>query len=148
MEYIAAKCPKKSSSGPSFLHNTQAKKQLYDSQKLTLHPDSKTQVGQVLASYLVKSLTQNSPITYVIIDSEATDHFFSNKDFFSIYTEYKHKFQTGIGEKITAHGYEKDDLRMGDLKHIVYTPTVTYMSWGPGARTQFIKYYTFSQKRY
>lgn len=42
MKYIAAKCLEKSNSRPSSSYNTQAKKQLYYSQKVTWHRDSKT----------------------------------------------------------------------------------------------------------
>ena len=112
----------------------QAIKQLCYSQKVTQHPNSKTQVGQLLSLCLVKSLTQNSPIISVIIDYGATDHFFSNKDLFSKYTEYKHEFETGTRKKITAHSYGNVDLRMSDLKVIVNTLTVINVSWASKLR--------------
>ena len=41
----------------------------------------------------------------MIINSGATDHFFANCAYFSIYKEYYQEFQTGSGEILTAHGY-------------------------------------------
>ncbi len=69
-----------------------------------------------------------NPITSVIIDSGTTDHFFSNWDLFSTYTENEHEFETGIGEKLVAHGYGKVELRMSDLKSNINTLTVTNVS--------------------
>ena len=77
---------------------------------------------------MVGSRPQNL-VTSVIIDSGATDHFFSNQDLFSIYTEYKHEFEIGIREKIAAHGYGNVDFRMTDLTDYVNTLTVTNVSW-------------------
>ena len=127
--HIAAKCPEKSSSASS---SSSTKKKLCYTQKVTTqHPDSKTKVGQVLASCLVGSRPQKFSVTSVIIDSGATDHFFSNRDLFSTYTEYEHEFETGSGEKIAAHGYGNVDLRMSDLKGNINTLTVTNVSWAP-----------------
>ncbi len=72
--------------------------------KIHQSPHLETKVGQVLTSCLVGSRFRN-PITSVIIDSGATDHFFNNRDLFSTYTEYKNEFETWAGEKIVAHGY-------------------------------------------
>ena len=127
MRHIAAKCPEKSSNPTS---SSSSKKKLCYAQKVTHHPISKTKVSQVLASCLVGSRPRN-PITSVIIDSGATDHFFSNRDLFSTYTEYEHEFETGTGEKIAAHGYGNIDLRMNDLTGNVNTLTVTNVSWAP-----------------
>ena len=125
--HIAAKCPEKSSNSSS---SSSSKDKLCYTQKFTNHPISKTKVGQVLASCLVGSRLRN-PITSVIIDSGATDHFFSNRDLFSTYTEYEHEFETGAGEKIVAHGYGNVNLRMSDLEGNINTLTVTHVSWAP-----------------
>ncbi len=125
--HIAAKCPEKSS---NFTSSSLSKKKLCYTQKLTNHPISKTKFDQVLTLCLVGSRLWN-PITSVIIESGATDHFFSNRDLFSIYTEYEHGFETGAGENIVAHGYGNVDLRMSDLKGNINTLTVTNVSWTP-----------------
>ncbi len=72
-----------------------------------------------------------NPITSIIIDSDATDYFFCNRDLFSTYTEYEHEFKTWTGEKIVAHGYDNVDLGMSDLKGNINTLTVTNVSWAP-----------------
>ena len=78
---------------------------------------------------MVRSCSQKCSITSVIIDSGTTDYLFSNRDLFSIYTEYKHKFEIGSGKKIAAHGYGNVDLRMSDLKGNSNTLTITNISW-------------------
>ncbi len=124
MGHIAAKCPKKSSNATS---SPSSKKKLCYAQKVTHYPISKTKVSQVLASCLVESRPRN-PITSVIIDSGATDHFFSNRDLFSTYTEYEHLFEIRTGEKISAHSYGNVDLRMSDHQGNTNTLTVTNVS--------------------
>ena len=87
--HIAAKCPEKSS---NYSFSSSSKKKFCYIQKVTNHhPVSKIKVDHVLASCLVQSPPRNL-VTSVIIDSGARDHFFSNRDLFSTYTEYKHKF--------------------------------------------------------
>ena len=98
-------------------------------QEATQHSDSKTKVGQELASCLVISRPQNFPVTSVIINSRATDHFLCNRDLFTIYTKYEHEFQTGTGEKIAANGYGNVDLRLSDYDDNITILTVTNMSW-------------------
>ncbi len=127
MRHIAAKCSKKSSNSTSSFSR---KKKLCYTQKFLNYPISKTKVGQVLTSCLVGSRFRN-PITYVIIDSGAMDHFFSNRDLFSTYKKYKHEFETKVGEKIVAYGYSNVDLRMRDLKGNINTLTVTNVSLAP-----------------
>ena len=63
-----------------------SKKKLCYIQKVTYHSISKIKVSQVLVLYLIKSRSKN-PIISIIIDSGITDHFLSNRDLFSIYTE-------------------------------------------------------------
>ena len=118
-------CLKKSSNPiSSFL----SKKKLCYAQKVTHYPIPKTKVSQILASYLVGSHFQN-PVTSVIIDSGATDYFFSNWDLFSTYTEYKYKFGIKTGEKIAACNYGNINLRMTDCTGNIHTSTITNMSW-------------------
>ena len=90
LRQIAAKCPVKCSSASSF--SLTKKKLCYTKKVTTEHPDSKSKIGQVLASCLVRSRLQKFSITSVIINFGVTDNFFSNQDLFSIYTEYKHEF--------------------------------------------------------
>ena len=77
---------------------------------------------------MVESRPQN-PVISIIIDSGATDHFFSNQDLFSSYTEYRHQFETETIEKISANGYSNIDLRMSDHQGNINTLTVTNMRW-------------------
>ncbi len=100
--------------------------------KVTQHPNLKTKVGQVLASCLVTSRPQNFPVTSVIIDSGAIDHFFCNRDLFTTYTKYEHEFQTGTGEKIAAHDYGNVDVRLSDHESNISILTVTNVSLVPG----------------
>ena len=125
--HITAKCPEKSNNPIS---SSSSKKKLCYTQKSTNHFISKAKVGQVLALCLVGSRFQN-PITFVIIYSGATDHFFSNRDLFSTYKEYEYEFETSTREKIVAHGYGNINLRMSELKGNINTLKVTYVSWVP-----------------
>ncbi len=50
-----------------------------------------------------------------VIDSEATDHFFSNRAYLSTYDEYHHEFQTGSGEVLETQGYLDDVVRLAHL---------------------------------
>ncbi len=131
MRQIAAKCPKKFNSRTSFSRTTQSKKRLCYTPKVTQHRNLKTKVGQVLASCLVTSHPQNFPVTPVIIDSGATDYFFCNRDLFTTYTKYQHKFQTGSGEKIATHDYGNVDVRLSDHEGNISILTVNNVSWAP-----------------
>lgn len=90
MEYIAVKCPEKSSNSTS---SFSSKKKLCYIEKVTYHAISKIQVSQVLALFLVGSRFWNL-VTSVIIDSGTTNHIFNNRDLFSIYRKYEHQFKT------------------------------------------------------
>ena len=65
----------------------------------------------------------------VIIDSGATDHFFSNRDFFSTYTEYYHEFQTDPGQVLPAFGYGDVVLNMVQQDKNINVLTVKNISW-------------------
>lgn len=43
------------------------------------------------------------------------DYFFRNRDLFATYTEYEHKFEIEIKEKIRAHSYSNINLKITDL---------------------------------
>lgn len=58
-----------------------------------------------LASCTINAESLESSIQKVIIDPGATDHFFSNRTYFSTYEEYHREFQNGSGELLKAHGY-------------------------------------------
>ncbi len=126
---IIGKCPEKSNSRTSSSQTTQAKKVFCYTQKVTKHPNSKTKVGQALASCLVKSRPKNSLVTSVIINSGATDLFFCNRDLSTIYREYENEFQTGTGQKIAAHCYGNVHLRLSDHEGNITILTVTKVSW-------------------
>lgn len=78
MRYIVAKYPEKSNFKTSTSQTVQIKKRLYYTQKVTQSLNSKTKIDQVLVLYLVISRPQNFPITFIIINSRAIDHFFCN----------------------------------------------------------------------
>ncbi len=59
---------------------------------------------KTLASCTMNAEFPKSSFQNIIIDSGATDHFFSNHVYFSKYEEYHHKFQTGTGEVLTSYG--------------------------------------------
>ena len=86
---------------------------------------------KALASYFVNAEFPESSVQKVIIDSGATDHFFSNRAYFSTYTEHHHEFQTGSGEVLAAHGYGDVDLRLAhpDGSEIIWT--IKKVSWAP-----------------
>ncbi len=67
----------------------------------------------------------------MIIDSGATDHFFTNRAYFSTYEEYHHEFQTGSGKILTAHGYGDVVLRLAHRDGSEVTWTVKKVSWAP-----------------
>ncbi len=60
---------------------------------------------KALTSGNVNAESLNSSVQKIIINFRATDHFFSNRAYFSIYEEYHHEFQTGSGEVLAAHSY-------------------------------------------
>ena len=146
MRQIAAKCPKKFNSTTSFSRNTQSKKRLCYTPKVTQHRNLKTKVGQVLASCLVTSRSQNFPVTSVIIDSGAIDHFFCNRDLITTYTKYEHEFQTGTGEKIAAHDYGNVDVRLSDHEGNISILTVTIVSWASELGHNLLKIIPLAKK--
>lgn len=76
MGHIAAKSPKKSS---SISFSSLTKKKLCYTQKINIqHLDPKIKVGQVLASYLIRSCFQNFLVNSIIINSKTINHFFNN----------------------------------------------------------------------
>ena len=68
---------------------------------------------------------------YVIIDTGATDHFFSNRGFFTTYAEYYHEFQTGSGQVLPAFGYGDVVLNMIQEDGSINVLTVKDVSWAP-----------------
>ena len=86
---------------------------------------------KALASCTVNAKLPESSVQKIIIDSGATDHFFSNRAYFSTYEEHHHEFQTSSGEILTAHGYGDVVLRLAhpDGSEVVWT--ITKVSWAP-----------------
>ena len=86
---------------------------------------------KALASCTVNAEFPKSSVQKIIIDSGATDHFFSNRTYFSTYEEYHHEFQTGSGEILTAHGYGDVVLRLAhpDGSEVIWT--IKKVSWAP-----------------
>lgn len=80
---------------------------------------------------MIRPRSQKFSIISIVIHFKTIDHFFSNQDLFSTYTEYEHKFKIGLGEKITALGYSNINLRMSNLKGNINTLTVINISWVP-----------------
>ncbi len=80
---------------------------------------------------MLGGISLSKPNHFCYYRPDATDHFFSNRDLFSTYTEYEHEFETGVGEKILAHGYGNVDLGMSDFKVNINTLTLTNVSWAP-----------------
>lgn len=80
---------------------------------------------KALASCTLNAEFPESSIQKIIIDSGATDHFFSNRAYFSTYEEHHHGFQTGSGEVLTAYGYGDVVLRLAhpDVSEVVWTTT-------------------------
>ncbi len=67
----------------------------------------------------------------MIIDSGVTDHFFTNRAYFSTYEEYHHEFQTGSGEILTAHWYGDVVLHLAHPDGSEVTWTIKKVSWAP-----------------
>ena len=65
--------------------------------------------------YIVKTKLLNLFDEKIIIDSGATDTFFANCAYFSIYEEYYHEFQTGQGGIISVNGYSNIILLLAYL---------------------------------
>ena len=86
---------------------------------------------KAFASCSVNTEFSESSVQKVIIDSGATDHFFSNRAYFSSYEEYHHEFQTGSGEVLTAYGYGDVILHLAhpDGSEVIWT--IKKVSWAP-----------------
>ncbi len=67
----------------------------------------------------------------MIIDSEATDHFFTNRAYFSTYEKYHHEFQTGFEKILRAQGYGDVVLRLVHPDGSEVTWTIKNVSWAP-----------------
>lgn len=122
--YILAKYLKKSSDSTT---SSSDKKKLCYIQKVTDHLFSKTKISHVLVIYLIGSCPQN-PVIFIIIGSSTKYHFFSNRDLFTIYTEYDYQFEIRIGEKISAQSYGNIDLKITDHQSNTNILTVTNIS--------------------
>lgn len=60
---------------------------------------------KALASYNVNAEFLKSSVSKIIIDFGVTDHFFSNRVYFSTYEKYHPKFQTAFEEVLEAYEY-------------------------------------------
>ncbi len=139
--HISANCPENNekgstSSGASNNKSTtsenstakgKAKKMNCFSRKIL----SKDQPEQALAFSSITYCQQQSLTTSIIIDSGATDHFFTNKDLITNYREHRHVFETGSGEKVIAHGYGDVILQYQSLDGTINTLTVSNVSCAP-----------------
>lgn len=83
------------------------------------------------ASCTVTSKHHESSVKGVIIDSGATDHFFTNRAFFSTYEEYHYEFRTGSGEILTAYRYRNVVLHLAHPDDLEVTWAVKKISWAP-----------------
>ena len=86
---------------------------------------------KALTSFTVNVESLESSVQKVIIDSGATDHFFLNCAYFSIYEEYHHEFQPGSGEVLTAYGYGDIILRLAHPNGSEVNWTIKKISWAP-----------------
>ncbi len=84
-----------------------------------------------LASCTVSNKHHESSVEKMIIDSGATDHFFTNNAYFSTYEDYHQWFQTGSGKILTADGYGDVVLRLAhpDDSEVIWT--IKKVSWAP-----------------
>ncbi|MCJ1471324.1 hypothetical protein MMC07_009972 [Pseudocyphellaria aurata] len=75
--------------------------------------------------------TTSLPNSKVILDCGATDYFFSNRDFFTTYTEHYHEFQTGLGQILAAYGYGNVRLIMVYQNQKTNVINLSNVSWVP-----------------
>ena len=87
--------------------------------------------AKALASCTLNAEFPESSVQKVIIDSGATDHFFSNRAYFSTYKEHHHEFQTGSGEVLAAHGYGDVVLHLAHPDGLEVIWTIKKVSWAP-----------------
>ncbi len=92
---------------------------------------SRDQPEQALAVFSITYRQQQSLTTTIIIDPGATDHFITNKDLITNYRKYRHVFETGSGEKVTAHGYGDVILQLQSLDETINTLAVSNVSLAP-----------------
>ncbi len=101
-----------------------------------------SQVDQSLyilpSSCTVTSKHHESFVEKVIIDSGVTDHFFTNRAYFSTYEEYHHEFQTGSGKILIAYGYRDVVLRLPHPDSSEVTWTIKKVSWAPSLRNNLL----------
>ena len=117
----------KSTTSENSAAKSKAKKMNCFSRKIS----SKDQPEQALAFSSITYRQQQSLTTSIIIDSGATDHFFTNKDLITNYREHRHVFGTGSEEKVTVHSYGDVILQLQSLDGTINTLTVSNVSWAP-----------------
>ena len=86
---------------------------------------------QALASCSVNAEFPESSVQKIIIDSGATNHVFSNREYFSTYTEHHHEFQTGSAEILAANRYGDVVLRLAHSNGSEVIWTIKKVSWAP-----------------
>ena len=101
---------------------------------------------KALASFTVNTESLKSSIQKIIIDSGATDHFFSNRAYFSKYEEYHHEFQTGSGEVLAAYGYGDVVLCLAHLDGSEVIWTIKKVSWAPSIGHNFLSTIPLAKK--
>ena len=77
--------------------------------------------AKAVASYTLNTKFLELSVQKLIINSSATDHFFSNPAYFFTYKKYYHKYQTSSRQILAAHRYGHVLLHLahlGDLKMI------------------------------
>ena len=85
-------------------------------------------MGQVLASSSIAFCSYQLPITSIIIELKATDHFFTNKNLMTNYKKYQQIFELSLGKKIIARSYREVILQLQLLDKTVNTFRVTNVS--------------------
>ncbi len=83
----------------------------------------------------------------MIINSRDKDHFFTNREYLSIYKEYHHEFQTDAGEILTANGYGDVMLRLVYLDGSEITWTIIKVSWALSLRRTLLSTIFLARKR-
>ena len=94
----------------------------------------------------VDSRTTSTPPSRVIIDCGATNHFFSNRDYFTSYRTQPHQFKTGSGEILTARGKGTVSLHMLMNDGSTNMITVSNVSWAPDLGHNLLSTIPFAEK--
>ncbi len=94
---------------------------------------------------MLKSL--KSSVQKIIINSGATDHFFSNRAYFSKYEEYHYEFQTGSGEVLAAHGYGDVVLCFANPDGSEVISTIKKVSLAPSLEHNLLSTIPLAKKR-